>query len=157
MMIDSAAGLADRLLLDHLADRALAAEEDAAQVDSHDRVPVLLGRLEQRLRIAAGDARVADHHVEPSVVLDRGRHEPVDVGCARHVGVEVQATVAEQLRGRFTAFARLAHDVADDDPRALVCEAESDCATDSRASARDDRHSVLQPHRPSMVALCGSE
>jgi hypothetical protein len=76
---DPAAHLVHRLLTEHLRDGALRAEEDAAQVDRHDRVPVLLARVEQALRVAAGDAGVADHHVEPPRPFDGGADEAVDV------------------------------------------------------------------------------
>ena len=46
-----------RLLFDHLRDGPFRPEEDTAQVDGHDRVPVLLRRLEQALRPPTGDAR----------------------------------------------------------------------------------------------------
>jgi len=92
---DAAPHLADRLLLDHLPHGALAAEEDAAEVDGHDRVPVLLLRLEQRLRITARDAGVVHHHVEPAAALYRRAHEPVEVVPARRVGLEELPAVAE--------------------------------------------------------------
>jgi hypothetical protein len=141
----AAAHLADRLLLDHRGDRALAAQEDAAEVHGHDRVPVLLLRLEQRLRVAAGDARVADHDVQPPVALERGRHEVVDVRPARGVRLEERSAPAQQLRGRPPALARVAADVADDDERSLVREAQRDRPPEARSAAGDDRCPTGEP------------
>ena len=84
------AHLAARLLLQHLPHGALAAQEQAAQADVQDDVPVLLARLEQALGVGARDHRVVDDHVEAAVAeLQRGRDQPVDVLAATYVGLDV--------------------------------------------------------------------
>ena len=135
---DPAANLVDRLLLDHLRDGPFRAEEDPAQVDGHDRVPVLLRRLQQALRPAARDPGVAHHHVEPALALDRSPDEAVDVVGARGVRAQEGAAVAEQLCDRLAALPRLLAEVADDDECAFVGEAERDRPAEAR-SARPSR------------------
>ncbi len=140
--------LTDWLLLHHLADRAPAAEEDTAQIDRHDRVPVLVGGLQQRLRVLARNAGVAHHHVEAPVAIDRGPNELVDVFRTRDVGVDVEAAFAEQCCGRLPAFARLTRDIADDDVRPLVREPECNRPADPRTAPGHDRDPLLEAHGP---------
>src|SRR5439155_24558439 len=111
---------------------ALAAEEDAAEVDGHDRVPVLLLRLEQRLRITTRDAGVVHHHVEPAAALYRRAHEPVEVVPARRVGLEELSAAAEQLVRGCPALPRFASHVADDDERPPARAADGGRAAEPR-------------------------
>ena len=145
----AAAHLAARLLGEHLAHGALAAQEEAAQADVEDDVPVVLAGLEQALRVGARDHRVVDDHVEPAVAeLERGRDEPVDVGAAADVGLDEArdaAGVGDQLIGRRAAdVQRVAADVADDDARALGGESEAERAPDPRGAAGDDDRAILE-------------
>jgi hypothetical protein len=74
-------------------------------------------------------------------VLERARDQAIEVAPARRIRIEKEPAVAEQLLRRRSAFARIATDVADDDERALVREAQRDRAPESRSGAGDDRDS----------------
>ena len=95
---DPAANLANRLLFDHHSDGALRSEKDAAKVDGHDRVPILLRRLEQPLRPTTRDAGVAHHHVETTAAPDSGGHEAIDVGGAGRIGARGTPHVPRAIR-----------------------------------------------------------
>ena len=143
MLITRPAHLAARLLRDHLAHGALAAQEQPAQADVEDDVPVVLARLEQALGVLAGDHGVVDDHVEPAVAqFERGSDEPVDVVAVADVGLDEArhaAGVRDQLIGRRTAdVQRLASDIADDDARALGRESHAERAPDAGGAAGDD-------------------
>src|SRR5581483_10403247 len=58
----------------------------------------------------------------------------------------MEAAAAEQRLGRLSALARLSDDVANDDTRALVGEAERDRTSDAGAAARDDGDLLPQAH-----------
>ena len=137
------ARLAHGLLLDHRRDRRAGAEEDAAEIDGHDRVPVLLGRLEQRLGVGAGDRRVGDEDVQ-AAALARGRDETLDVGGARHVCLDVAAPFAQELAGARAALARALHEVGRDHVRTLVGESQCDRAADAGAGPGDDRDPAVE-------------
>src|SRR5262249_50058781 len=60
--------------------------------------------------------------------------------------LNAEAALAEPRLGRLASLARLAHDVADDDARTLVGEAQRDRAPESGAPAGDDRDASFEAH-----------
>ncbi len=78
--------------------------EDAAQVDAHDFVKVLVRHLQEGR--GAHDARVGDAHVEAAERRDGAAHPRVDVGSARHVAAareRVYALLLQRLGRRLSA------------------------------------------------------
>src|SRR6185503_5452350 len=98
---------------------------------------------------------VAHHHVESALALDRGPNEAVDVVGTRGVRAQEGAAVAEQLCDRLAALPRLLAEVADDDERAFVREAERNRPAEARSPAGHDRGPSLEPsgHRHSLRPL----
>src|SRR3982074_2921375 len=82
----------------------------------------------------------------PNAPPTRLRDKPVDVLPARHVGVDLDSALAEQRLGRLAALPRFADDVADDDARPFVGEAERNRPPDPRAPSGDDGDPVSQTH-----------
>jgi hypothetical protein len=141
--------LAARLLRQHLAYGALTAEEQPAQADVQDDVPVVLARLEQALRMAPGDHRVVHDHVEAAVAqLQRGCDQAVDVARAPDISLDEARHargVGDQLIGRGATHVQgLAADVAHDDAGSLGGERDAQGAPDPRRASGDDDRAVLE-------------
>ncbi len=154
-----AAGEADQcaaaLLLAHDRRRGPEDRERALQVGGEDRVPLLLGHVEEHP--FTQDPGHADDPVEPSVLRQRRLHDPLS---ARHRGDVVghrdrlPARRPDLLgdRPRDLAGRRGAVDgdavVVDDDPRPLRRRRERDRPSDAPAGPRDGDHPACQevPH-----------
>ncbi len=134
---------------EHLLDGALAAQEDAAQPDVHDRVPVVLGRLEEPLRVRAGHDRIVDHHVQPTAPVDggarrAGRCRPTRPASAVNED-GAPAGVSDQLDGRPAALARVLAHVADHDVGALGGEGQRHRPAEAGRPAGDDDRLAGEP------------
>ncbi len=96
----------------HLAQGALAAEEDAGEIDVDDAPPHGLVRLVD-IEIAVEDAGVIDHHLERPERRHRALHGAIELGSSSHVGAErdrARSVLGDELgrlaRGRLVEIHR---------------------------------------------------
>jgi hypothetical protein len=124
--------------VDHPPRDCLHAEEDRAQVDVEHAVPLRLGQLEERPRLA--DAGVVEGHVEPPPAFVRRVDHPPDVLRAAHVDLDA-GRAAQVTRESLGA---LAVQVGQQQLGALVRQAAGAGGTDAARGARDQHASVSQ-------------
>ena len=123
--------------------RPLRDEERAAQVHGQDRVPVVLGQVDEHA--VAGDAGVVHDDVEPAPGVERGGEQPVGARRGRHVadvarGVGRPAGLAQ--RGDRLVDGR-AVDVVDDHPGACGDQRLGVGSADAAGRAGDDADAAL--------------
>ena len=86
-----------RALLDHLRDRVLAAEEDAADVDRHDLVPGRDVRVDDRVVGLGHDPGVVVEDVDPTVRGDRVLDHLPGAGLGRDVDLDEASPCRRRL------------------------------------------------------------
>ena len=129
----------------------LAAKEDAADVDGHDRVPRVDVGVDDRMVRLRHDPGVVVEDIEPAV----GGHRVVDhalrVGLARHVGPDVRRLAAGLLDDAHRFVAGGFAELGDDDLGTFPGE-DSGCHPAHPATAAgDDRDLAIESHDQALL------
>src|SRR5262249_17574549 len=130
-------------LLDHLAGGCSRAQEHAAQVEADYEVPDILGQLPDPTRAATTDD--VDQDVDPPELLDRPVDQRLGRCCLSQVPNHRVGCPAAGYHGGTGLFQAVGVDVAADQQRALLSEADRDRAPDAARGAGDHRHAILNP------------
>jgi hypothetical protein len=145
---DPPAHLVAGRLPEHLPHRRAREDERPAQVHGHHGVEVGHLRVDERLRVAAGDGRVVDEHVEPPGAVDGDRDQPLAVLGQGDVRGHVQGAPArrrDHRLGRVASGDWIPADVGADDVEAVRREPDRDRAADARGRARHDGAAAAHP------------
>jgi hypothetical protein len=126
----------------HGRQRVLCDQERSAHVDRHHAIEDLLGVVDDR-RVDAEHPRVGERDVEPAEALQRERHRGPHLGRVGDVGHRRGGAIGADLVDE-RRHSRLV-EVGDHDPGALGGEQPRGRGADAAATARDQRHLVLQP------------
>ncbi len=135
--------------------RRAGAKERAFEVRVDDRIPFLVGHLEQQ--VVANDARARDEDVEASELLDRELDHGVHLGAHAHIAGDRQGA----YRVRHLA-SRCFVEVGDRDLRALGRQQTCRGGADPATASGDECDSVFELHSVSVSSatppsLRGSE
>src|SRR5579864_387997 len=131
--------------------RVLRAEEDSAEIYRHFAVPLLDGRILDRL--VDLDCGVVKEHVDLSVDPERLLDKVPDRFRTRDVGLNGEPLAVQRLDLLY-CFPRAGRvDVSHHDARSLPNELQSGGASDTSARSRDDHHSILQLHHSSRALI----
>ena len=125
-------------MLEHELDFALHAQEDAAEVDRHEVVPLVVadlgGRLDRLL-----DARAVERDVEATEPLNAGLQRRLDVVAACDVAGHGERLAALGLDHAGRLPVAFGCDVGDHEARALAREGEGGGAADAAGRSGDER------------------